>query len=78
MCLYNRAAAIKLTKYVEANGAFISKTEKEGTGIDMYISNKKLVSAFFMLYRLKPKRSYTLYGMKHGKELYRNIYALRL
>lgn len=70
--------AIKLTKYVEANGAFISKTEKEGTGIDMYISNKKLVSAFFMLYRLKPKRSYTLYGMKHGKELYRNIYALRL
>ncbi len=57
--------------------AFVSKTEEMGNGIDMYISDKKLVSGYFALHKiLKPKVSYKLYGVKKGKKLYRHIYSL--
>ena len=68
----------KMESYVKRNNAFISKKEKINSGYDLYISDKKLVSYFFSLYKLKPERSYTLYGMKKGKKLYRHIYSLRL
>ncbi|MEM3245136.1 MAG: NMD3-related protein [Candidatus Micrarchaeaceae archaeon] len=64
--------------YIEANGTFISKIEGVGDGYDIYIGDKKIASAFFSAYKLKPERSYTLYGMKNGKKLYRNTYLLRL
>ena len=68
----------KLETYVKKNNAFVAKTEKINSGYDLYISDKKMVSYFFALYKLKPERSYTLYGMKKGKKLYRHIYSLRL
>ena len=68
----------KIKAYVEKNNAFVAKTERINSGYDLYISDKKLVSYFFSLYKLKPERSYTLYGMKKGKKLYRHIYSLRL
>ncbi len=68
----------KIEAYVERNGAFVAKKERINSGYDLYISDKKLVSYFFALYKLKPERSYTLYGMKKGKKLYRHIYSLRL
>ena len=45
----------------------------------MYVSDKKLVTGYFMLHKtLKPKVSYKLYGVKKGKKLYRHIYSLVL
>ncbi len=66
-----------LQGYVKANGTFISKVEQEATGYNAYVGDKKITAAFFSAYRLKPERSYTLYGMKNGKKLYRNTYLLR-
>ncbi|MEM0149373.1 MAG: NMD3-related protein [Candidatus Micrarchaeaceae archaeon] len=68
----------KIEAYVDKNNAFVAKKEKINSGYDIYISDKKLVSYFFSLYKLKPERSYTLYGMKKGKKLYRHIYSLKL
>ncbi|MCL4404458.1 MAG: 60S ribosomal export protein NMD3 [Candidatus Marsarchaeota archaeon] len=63
--------------FLVKGNAFVSKTEEMGKGIDMYISDKKLVSGYFMLHKsLKPKVSYKLYGLKKGKKLYRHIYSL--
>ncbi|MDE1868884.1 MAG: hypothetical protein KGH60_02880 [Candidatus Micrarchaeota archaeon] len=68
----------RIKKYAERGGAFVSKTEELEGGIDVYVSDKLLMNEFFKYYRLKPKRSYTLYGMKKGREVYRNVYALHL
>ncbi len=66
-----------LRGYAKANGTFISKVETEAAGYNAYVGDKKIAAAFFSFYRLKPERSYTLYGMKNGKKLYRNTYLLR-
>lgn len=68
----------KLENVFEANDEFFSKVEEVGTGIDVFISSKKLASAFCAERGLKPTMSYELYGLKHGKKLYRNTYALHL
>jgi NMD protein affecting ribosome stability and mRNA decay len=68
----------KLTKYIERRGGFITKVEEVTNGIDVYTSDKLATSEFFKEYELKPGRSYTLYGLKHGNKLYRNTYVLRL
>ncbi len=68
----------KLTRYVERRKAFVTKVESVTNGIDVYTSDKLITSGFFKDYELKPGRSYTLYGLKHGNKLYRNTYLLRL
>ncbi|MGC8669953.1 MAG: NMD3-related protein [Candidatus Micrarchaeia archaeon] len=66
----------KLLWYVEKRGAFVTKTEKVRNGYDIYTSSKSITSEFFSYYHLKPIKSYELYGLKSGKKVYRNIYAL--
>ncbi|MCL5680060.1 MAG: 60S ribosomal export protein NMD3 [Candidatus Marsarchaeota archaeon] len=67
------------TRFLAKGNAFISKTVEMGNGVDMYVSDKKLVTGYFMLHKtLKPKVSYKLYGVKKGKKLYRHIYSLVL
>ncbi len=65
-----------LERFVERREGFISRIEKEEHGYDLYISDKAATSEFFLQRKLKPKRSYTLYGMKRGRKLYRNIYSI--
>lgn len=67
-----------LERFIKRRGGFISKIEEDPKGYDVYTSDKKATSEFFLVMRLKPKRSYTLYGMKKGKKLYRNIYSIKL
>jgi NMD protein affecting ribosome stability and mRNA decay len=62
----------------ERNNEFISKMESKDGGIDLYLSNKKLASEFVAYYKLYPKMSYTLAGVKFGKKQYKNIYAIHL
>ena len=68
----------KVTKYVERRGGFISKVDDVQGGKDVYASDKLMINDFFHDYELKPERSYRLYGMKKGRKLYRNTYALHL
>ncbi|MDE1856567.1 MAG: hypothetical protein KGH98_00620 [Candidatus Micrarchaeota archaeon] len=76
----NKCSALvkRLTRYAEGRGAFIAKVEELDNGYDVYVSDKLLAGEFFTFHKLKPKRSFTLYGMKKGKRLYRNIYLLRV
>lgn len=67
-----------LERHMARRGAFISKIRELREGFDIYVSDKKAAAEFFSLRKLKPKTSYTLYGMKRGKKLYRNIYSMRL
>ena len=64
--------------YFERNNEFISKVEQKDGGTDVYLSNKKLANAFVAYYKLYPKMSYILSGLKGGKKQYKNIYAMHL
>ncbi|MGC8651915.1 MAG: NMD3-related protein [Candidatus Micrarchaeia archaeon] len=68
----------RFSSYVERHGAFIAREEEVRNGYDLYVSDKLVANGFFDYYRLKPAKSYELYGMKRGKKVYRNIYALSL
>ncbi len=68
----------RIIKNLESRGAFVSKIDKLDVGCDMYVSNKTLITEYFMQRKLKPKKSFTQYGMKGGMRLYRNTYHLRL
>jgi nonsense-mediated mRNA decay protein 3 len=70
--------ADRITLYAEKYGGFVSKREEKDFGCDLYVSNKEIANSYFSTRKLKPTRSYTLYGMRGGKKLYRNIYALRI
>lgn len=67
----------KLFNFIDTRDAFASRVDELDNGYDIYVSDKKVAGAFFEYYDLKPKRAYTLYGMKSGKKLYRNVYLLR-
>jgi NMD protein affecting ribosome stability and mRNA decay len=66
-----------LERFIKRREGFFSKVMEDENGYDVYISDKTATSAFFLKHRLKPKRSYTLSGMKKGKKLYRNIYSIK-
>lgn len=68
----------RIVHFLELRGAYVTKTEEIDKGIDLYISDKVLANKFFMFNKIKPKKSFDLFGMKKGKKLFRNIYALRL
>ena len=68
----------KLNKFVSERGAFISKIEELEQGFDVYVSDKLITKAFFSFNKLKPKASYTLYGVKRGRKIYRDTYLLTL
>ena len=67
----------KLINFIEVRGAFVSRIDELSNGYNIYISDKKITASFFQLNKLKPKRSFTLYGVKRGNKVYRNAYLLR-
>lgn len=68
----------KLKAYLEKNGGFITKIEDVTNGFDIYVSDKQVTNNFFIQKEMKPERSYRLFGVKNGKKMYRNTYALHL
>lgn len=66
-----------MTRYLDSNDAFVSKMEENEHGIDMYVSNKRLAAAFISKMKLHPNTSFTLVGLKNGKRVYKNTYAIR-
>lgn len=67
----------RLTRYFEAHDAFISKIEQAEHGLDVYLSSKALANSFISKLDLHPETSYTLAGVKNGKRVYKNTYAIR-
>lgn len=70
--------AEKIRKFLSIRNAFVSKAEEDEHGMDLYISDKKIMKGFFILYKLKPKTSYTLFTVKQGKKIYRDTYLLKM
>ena len=68
----------RLFSFIEARGGFVSRVEELEEGYNIYVSDKKAAGNFFHLNKLKPKRSFTLYGITRGNKVYRNVYLLRL
>jgi NMD protein affecting ribosome stability and mRNA decay len=67
-----------LDRYLERNGAFVTKIEQKDHGVDVYTSDKKSAFAFISSRRLKFKASFELYGMKNGRRVYRNTYFITM
>ena len=67
-----------ITLYVERHGTFVSKREDLEFGVDLYIGSKEAASSYFSVRKLKPTRSFILYGVRNGRKVYRNVYALRI
>lgn len=68
----------RVNKYFERRGEFIAKVKEADKGYDVYLSNKKLASAYISSHNLESVNSYTLYGVKQGKKVYRHTYSIRL
>ena len=66
----------KLTKFFEMNNEFISKIESADNGLDVYVSSKALCNTLMSSMELHPNKSFTLAGVKNGKRVYKNTYAL--
>jgi NMD protein affecting ribosome stability and mRNA decay len=71
-------AAERIEKYVAHSGAFITKSEDAPNGIDIYVSNKKTVNEMLLYFHMKAVQTFTLYGVKQGRRVYRNTYSLHL
>ena len=68
----------KIAQFVKRRDGFVSKVVNHRAGCDMYVSDKHMVAGFFSAYRINPKKSFVLAGVKSGKKVYRNIYAVKL
>ena len=67
----------RVTRFLDINNGFVTKVERNDNGSDVYVSSKKLASAFISRMRIHPTASYTLAGVKKGKRIYKNTYAIR-
>jgi NMD protein affecting ribosome stability and mRNA decay len=70
--------AARMERYISKSAAFISKTEDVETGKNIYISSKTVASGMISHMELKYTSSFTLYGIKNGKRVFRNTYAIHL
>ena len=70
--------AERIEKYVGHTSAFITKSENAPNGIDIYVSDKKTVNEMVLYFHMKPITTYTLYGVKQGRRVYRNTYSIHL
>ncbi len=69
----------KITRFIEKRDSFIAKRQAVRYGVDLYVEDRKKMATFFDIYKeYKPKKSYTLAGMKNGKKLYRVTFSLDL
>ncbi len=67
----------KFGTYVTRKGAFIGKVDWIDGGLDIYVSDKALAGMYFTKNGISSEKSYTLYGVKNGRKVYRNTYLIR-
>ncbi len=68
----------KICRKAQRDEEFVTKVEENDGGIDIYLSSKKVASAILSEMGIKPIRSYTLSGLKNGRKIYKNTYAIHL
>ena len=68
----------RLTKHMTRKGEYIARVEKVRNGMDVYVSSKALASAFVAEKKLDATVTYTLSGVRRGRKVYRNTYAIHL
>ncbi len=68
----------RIEKYVAHGGAFVTKTEDVPNGVDVYVSSKDVVNGLLLYFHMGFTKTYTLYGLKQGKRVSRNTYAVHL
>lgn len=68
----------RIVRYMGKNSAFITKINEVDNGIDIYISEKRAAGEMILHMRLEAIRSYTLYGLKGGRRVYRDTYAIHV
>ncbi len=68
----------RVGRYFEIRGEFIAKVKEADNGFDVYLSSKKLAASFISSHHLESTNSYTLYGMKNGKKVFRHTHSIRL
>jgi NMD protein affecting ribosome stability and mRNA decay len=71
-------AAASLQRYLEDNGAFVTRVEEKEYGVDIFTSDKEAVVSFITARHFKWKGSFELHGEKRGRRLYRNTYFITL
>ena len=67
----------RITRFFDMNNEFIGKVERDPDGTNLYLSNKRLAQAYISKNRLHSTNSFTLAGVKNGKRIYKNTYAIR-
>ena len=67
----------RITRFFDMNNEFITKIDYEADGPNVYLSNKRLAQAYISKNRLHSTNSFTLAGVKNGKRVYKNTYAIR-
>ncbi len=65
-----------ISRYFDAHNEFVCRIEQADNGMDMYMSNKRLTAAFISRSKIHPTVSFTLAGVRNGKKLYKNTYAI--
>jgi NMD protein affecting ribosome stability and mRNA decay len=68
----------RITRFFDLNNEFVTRIERESSGgYDVYLSSKRLAQAYLSRSGLHSTNSYTLAGVKNGKRIYKNTYAVR-
>ena len=67
-----------VTRFFDVNNEFVGEVDYNSDGADVYLSNKRLAQAYISKNKMHSTNSYTLSGVKNGKRIYKNTYALRL
>lgn len=68
----------KINKYMEERNEFIPNVKTADNGFDVYVSNKRMTAAYLTSRHIKFIPSYTLYGLKNGRNIYRHTYSVRV
>ena len=68
----------RVTRFFDVNNEFVGEVDYNSDGADVYLSNKRLAQAYISKNKLHSTNSYTLSGVKNGKRIYKNTYAIRL
>lgn len=68
----------RFTRWLENREEYIARVDKAEGGVNAYISSKTAANAFIHEREIVAKASYTLMGLKNGKRVYKNTYAIRL
>ncbi len=68
----------RVTRFFDVNNEFVGELDYNSDGVDVYLSNKRLAQAYISKHKLHSTNSFTLSGVKNGKRIYKNTYAIRL